>query len=213
MKQLLFILSVWVVSLTAAAQNQAETILQQAAEAYQQAEGVEAQFRIDIKTPEGKQAGSIDGIIQLKGNKFKLQVPDEMVTWFDGSNQWLYLIRTEEVNLSTPTQEELLMMNPVNVFMLYRHGFDGRLIGETTHRGKKAWHLSLRPQTADSSIQTIELYFEQSSLQPLSICISQTDASGSVITINQYKTNQRYADQLFVFPQKDYPMAEVIDLR
>lgn len=213
-QKFLGILALCLCFLTAQAQeNAAVQLLQRAGDNYQKNGGVDAAFHLVVLEPGGAQADDFDGTIQLKGNKFKLDVPDEMITWFDGRNQWLYLIQAEEVNLSNPDEEELLMINPVNVFLLYRHGYDCRLESDRNYQGKAVRAVTLRPQDKQSDLSDILVYFDKVSLQPCHIRITNKDRSGSIIQITRYKPGQSYPDSKFVFQQKDYPEAEVIDLR
>lgn len=213
MRSLLFICAVILSIFQAYPQDKAIGILEKAGETYEKAGGVSASFLIDVLEQGGVKNSSMEGNIQLKGSKFKLMVPDELITWFDGKNQWLYLINTQEVNLSTPSEEELLTINPINVFQWYKFGYNSRLIGEKKYKNSTVWHIELKPQDTSSDTQNISIYFDKTSYQPMYIHINRKDGSGSKIYISNYKTNQGYQDNLFMFPQKDYPTAEVIDLR
>jgi len=194
------------------AQNQALTILEKAGEAYNKTSGVHAEFSIEMFESGGESAAQIQGQIQLKGDKFKLDV-GEMITWFDGKNQWFYLVNIQEVNLSNPTPKDLVMINPVMVFQLYKYGFDARYAGEKKLGTKIARQVELLPQEPYSDIQRIEVYFDKQTYQPLRIRIRNKDLSGSLINIDKYITDQKYPDAMFVFQQKAYPGAVVIDLR
>jgi len=193
--------------------NQALQVLQQASRTYAQAGGVDASFHIRTIEPGGQEGAEISGSILLKGNKFKLSIPDEMITWFDGRNQWLYILAAEEVNLSNPTEEELLMINPVNVFQLWQHGFRCRYDGEKTLKGKTVIQVTLEPEDPQSDVRSLTVAFDKTTRQPRHITVTNKDRSGSVIDITQYQPHQDYPDQLFVFAQKEYPTATVIDLR
>lgn len=194
------------------AQDQALAILEKAGEAYNKTSGVQAEFSIEIFAYGGESTAEIQGMIQLKGNKFKLDV-GEMITWFDGKNQWFYLVNIQEVNLSNPAPEELIMINPVMVFQLYQYGFDARYAGEKKLGTKIAQHVELIPQEQHSDIQRIEVWFDKQTHRPLRIRIRNKDLSGSLINIDKYITDQEYPDAMFVFQQKAYPGAVVIDLR
>jgi len=194
------------------AQDQALAILEKAGEAYNKTSGVHAEFSIEVFEFGGESAAQIQGQIQLKGDKFKLDV-GEMITWFDGKNQWFYLVNIQEVNLSNPAPEDLIMINPVMVFQLYKYGFDARYAGEKKLGTKIAQQVELIPQEVHSDIQRIEVCFDKQTYQPLRIRIRNKDQSGSLVTIDKYITDQEYPDAMFVFQQKAYPGAVVIDLR
>lgn len=197
----------------AQAQSPAEELLKKAAEKYRQSKGVAATFSIETTDNNGSSIASIEGQIHLQDNRFYLEVPDEMKAWFDGQNLWTLLINAQEVNLSTPSQEELLMLNPVNVFMLYQHGFQCQMLKDKTSGKKTLCGVEMRPKEAGSDIRSIRVYFEKSLLQPVSISIVNSNATKSDISITKYQTDRNYPLSFFLFPQKDYPMVEVIDLR
>lgn len=196
------------------AQNDAKAldILNKASASYVKAGGVKAGFNIKVLDYGGKVRDNINGTIRLKGSKFKLEI-EEMTTWFDGKNQWVFLTNNSEVNLSNPSEEELLMVNPINVFQLYKHGYNCKWVGEKTEGGKKVLKVILSPKNKQETVLNIVATFDKTTLRPVSISITNKDKSGSTITIPTYLTGQNYTDSLFVFQQKNYPNTEVIDLR
>ena len=91
-------------------QSQAKAVLDRTADAFRKAGGVKADFVVKAVT-NGLAEGAENGTIQLKGEKFVLKTSD-VVTWFDGKTQWSYVAKNDEVNVSSPTQEELQQINP-----------------------------------------------------------------------------------------------------
>lgn len=210
----LFSIFCMVLTTVSFAQNDAKALatLNKASEAYSRAGGVKAGFALKILDYGGKTKDDLKGFIRLKGSKFKLEV-EEMTTWFDGKNQWVYLTHNKEVNLSNPSEEELLMINPVNVFQLYKHGYTCKWLGEKKEGGKTVLRISMSPENKNETVQSIVASFDKTSYRPVSISITNKDKSGSRITIPSYVTGQSFPDALFVFQQKSYPNTEVIDLR
>lgn len=187
-------------------------ILNKASAAYLKAGGVKASFSIQMVQSKGVKGERVQGSIRLKGQKFKLEVED-MTTWFDGSNQWVYLKSNKEVNVSNPTEEELLTINPINVFQLYKHGYTSAYKGTGTSAGLSVQHILLTPKDKYSQVSGIQVAFEKNSLRPVSIVITNKDKSGTTVTISSYQGGNAFADNLFVFPAKEYPSTQVIDLR
>jgi outer membrane lipoprotein-sorting protein len=196
------------------AQNdvQAVNVLNKASAAYSKAGGVKASFSLKVLDFGGKVKDELKGSIKLKGSKFKLEV-EEMTTWFDGKNQWVYLVKNSEVNLSNPTEEELLMVNPINVFQLYKHGYACKWLGEKKQGGKTLLNVEMKPDNKNETLKNIVASFDKTNYRPVSITITNKDKSGSIISIPVYTAGQSYPDGLFVFQQKDFPNTEVIDLR
>jgi outer membrane lipoprotein-sorting protein len=187
-------------------------VLNKASQAYNKAGGVKAGFTIKVLAKGGTVKDNLSGNIHLKGSKFKLETGD-MTTWFDGTNQWVYMQSNNEVSLSKPNSKELLMINPVNVFQLYQHGYNSKLLADKVENGKKYYQVELRPYTKIENTLSIVACFEKSSYRPVSIYITNKDKSGSRINIGSYLTGQGYADSMFAFNPKDFPDAEVVDLR
>ena len=50
----------------------------------------------------------------VKGNQFYFD-SEELSLWFNGTTQWVYFKKTREVNISTPTADELAQTNPMMV--------------------------------------------------------------------------------------------------
>jgi outer membrane lipoprotein-sorting protein len=186
-------------------------VLNKASAAYQKAGGVKAGFTIKVLSKGGNVRDNVSGNIYLKGSKFKIETGD-MTTWFDGTNQWVYLPSNNEVNLSRPNSREQLMINPVNVFELYKHGYNCKLLSDKSDKGKKLFQIELKPYT-NEAVQSIVVLFEKGSYRPANITIANKDKSGSRIAIGSYITGQSYPEVMFTFQQKAYPNAEVIDLR
>ena len=187
-------------------------VLNKASVAYNKTVGVKAGFTINVLAKGGTVKDNISGNIQLKGSKFKLET-DDMTTWFDGTNQWVYAKSNNEVNLSKPNSKELLMINPVNVFQLYQHGYDSKLLADKVENGKKLLQVELKPYTKTENILSIVACFDKASYRPVSINITNKDKSGSRISIGSYLAGQTYTDALFAFNPKDFPNTEVVDLR
>lgn len=202
------------VQTTGKAQNdpKALAVLNKASAAYNKAGGVKAGFTVKILAKGGSVKDNLSGNIQLKGSKFKLETGD-MTTWFDGTNQWVYMQSNNEVNLSKPNSKELLMINPVNVFQLYQHGYNSKLLADKTENGKKVYQVELKPYTKTENTLSIVACFDKTTYRPVSIVITNKDKSGSRIAIGSYLTGQTYSDALFAFNPKDYPNTEVVDLR
>ena len=67
--------------------QEAQAILDQAAQAYEQSNGIKANFAIHSVVPQQNISESFEGVINMKGDKFKLETPD-MITWYNGETQW-----------------------------------------------------------------------------------------------------------------------------
>lgn len=195
----LFFLLMLTLSLSAQQDTKAKNILDKTVEKYNQSKGISVIF-----------GGSQSGKLLLKGEKFQLTTQD-VTTWFDGQTQWSYLKQNEEVNISTPTPEELRAINPYAWLSLYKQGFNYRYSGVKTREGKQGHEIVLTPQTKQD-IQSITLLIG-SDYEPIYIGILPTEGQMQEFIVHNYRTQLDLNDNAFRFDKSKYPNAEIIDMR
>ncbi len=193
------------------AQN-ARSILDKASEAYNKAGGITASFTLDTKDTKAKNTYSYDGKASMKGNKFKLEIPDG-ITWFDGNNQWVYIKDTDEVNVTNPTGEELQNISPSAIFSLYKNGFKLAYKGEKIVKGKSVYVVELTPEKKKAEIIKITVTIDKTSNLFTSITVVNKTGLENTLSINKMQTGVSLSDATFVFNKKNYPGVDVIDLR
>lgn len=196
----------WVLcqALPASAQGEARDIVRRAADAFLRSGGVNVSF--SLRSPEGQSAG----VIRLKGEKFVLEAGG-MTTWFDGHTQWTYLPDSDEVNVSEPTDEELQTLNPYACLSLYDRGYDLKLLPSEASGQYKVEMVARSPE---AQVSRLVLWLDKSGLQPVKFSLTLAGSvEPTVITVLDYRTGQTYADAMFAFNPREYPTAEVIDLR
>lgn len=148
--------------------------------------------------------GNAAGTIAIKGKKFMANTP-QAKTWYDGKTQWTYMASTEEVNITTPTQAQQQMMNPYRFINLYNMGYD--MSSKIVSNGYEV-HL-----TATNPERTItEMYITISNQFIPTYVKMKTSKGWSEIAISKFK-KEKVSDSHFRFNAKEYPNAEVIDLR
>lgn len=209
-----YIFTVLLVLLTlpvVAQQPQAKVVLDNTATAFKKAGGIEARFTVKAFN-KGRSLGESGGTIQLSGEKFYLKTA-ETTSWFDGKTQWSYLTANDEVNISTPTPQELQGINPYTLLYLYQKGFSYKLGSTKNFAGTPVYEVQLTATNQQQNLSRILLYVTKDTYQPLYIAVEQRDKSRSEITITGYQAGLKYADEVFVFNRKQYATAEIIDLR
>lgn len=173
--------------------------------------GVKADFKADSFSG-GNLQGSASGTMCIQGEKFQMTTPD-MITWYNGETQWSYVKANEEVNVSVPTPEERQSMNPYAFVNLYKDGYD-YTIKETTLRGKPCYEVTLTAKDKRKSLRTIILDIDQRTYAPMCVRMQQRDnGNWTRIAIHQFHTGQSFKTAVFEFNPKDFPQAEIIDLR
>ena len=161
--------------------------------------GTTASFTIS-----GKKLGTQKGTISIRGNKFHASTDNAMV-WYNGKTQWTYLRKNEEVNVSTPNAAQQSSMNPYTFLNLYKRGYDMSL--NKTASGQQ---VHLKAQNQKASIREAYILVDRNN----NIKEVKMLQSSGWITISISNIRQKaLSDATFTFNAKDFPKAEIIDLR
>ena len=148
--------------------------------------------------------GDATGTITIKGNKFTANTLQAKV-WYDGKTQWTYMKSTQEVNVSTPTEAQQQAMNPYRFINLYNMGYD-----MSKKDVSSGYEVHLKANNAKRTIT--EMYITvNKSFVPITVKM-KTAKGWTNISISNFKS-KTLPDSSFRFNAKDYPKAEVIDLR
>lgn len=146
---------------------------------------------------------TISGIIAIKGKKYNVRTSQATV-WFNGKTQWTYMKNTNEVNITTPSQAQQQMMNPYAFINIYRSGYN---LSMKTQGKNYVVHMTAQ----NKSIQEIYVTINKSTYIPSAVKIRQGSVWTSISISNFITKNQ--SDNIFTFRSKDYPNAEIVDLR
>lgn len=149
--------------------------------------------------------GTTSGTIAIKGSKFHARTPQAIV-WFDGKTQWSYLKQNEEVNISTPTQAQQMRMNPMTFIHIYKTGYTQRMTKQ-----KGSYFITLTAKNKKRTVQQMQIWINSRSYVPTKIRMRQGN-SWTTITVRNFSAAAQ-PNSLFRFNAKDFPNAEVIDLR
>lgn len=208
MKHVLFYLSMVIAALCAipthsfaqANAKQARAIMDKTARVISKPGGISASFTMAHPTN-----GKISGTIAVKGNKFHAKTSAATV-WFNGKTQWTYMKKTQEVNVTTPTQAQQMSMNPYTFINLYKTGYN-----MTLTQNAQSYEVHLTAQNKKRTVQELYISINKKSYVPSRIKMRQ-NSTWSTITVSNFKAKNQ-PNSLFTFNQKDFPQAEVIDLR
>ena len=176
----------------------AKAVLDKAAGTITAQSGVKANFKMTTAN------GSTSGTIAIKGKKFYATTPQAKV-WFDGKTLWTYMKKNEEVNVTTPNETQLQKINPYNFINLYKEGYD-----ITMNKNDKSYTVHLTAQKA-GKIPELFITIDKSSYHPTQVKMLQ-GKKWTTFDISNLKA-LNINDATFQFNSKDFPSAEVIDLR
>ena len=200
-KTLLISLSfiIYHLSFSVAQAQTATSVLDKAAATITMKEGVKADFKMTGSM------GSTSGTIVVKGKKFHATTPQASV-WFDGKTQWTYMKDNDEVNISNPNESQLQAINPYNFINLYKKGYKATLNSDGNNHV-----VHLTASSADRKIKELFISVDKKTYQPTQVKLLQ-GKKWTIFDISNLK-KQTATDAEFRFNAKDFPHAEIIDLR
>ncbi len=198
MKKICFLIMAALLSTATMAQT-AKSVLDKAAAHITVKEGVKANFKMKGGI------GNTSGTIYIKGKKFHATTSQATV-WFDGKTMWTYLKNNEEVNVSNPTEAQLQTINPYNFINLYKNGYSS-----TLNNTGGAYVVHLTSTAKGQKIKELFVTIDKNSYHPTQVKLLQ-GKNWTIFDISDL-TNTKIADSKFRFNAKDFPQAEVIDLR
>jgi hypothetical protein len=171
--------------------------------------GITASFSVSTFNGKDLQGGT-SGSISIKGRKFHAST-SQAIVWFDGKTEWTYMRKNDEVNVNNPTEAHLQSMNPYSFINMYKNGFDLSM-SDTKMRGKSAYMVHMKAQSNTREIQEVLLTIDKTTYQPLCVRMRKGTKQWYVVSIKNI-SKKSLSDNMFRFNQKDFPKAEVIDLR
>ena len=202
MKKIVFALSLifGLLSTTASQAQSAKDVLDKCAATVSSRDGVKADF-----TMSSAQYGNASGQIAVKGKMF--HATTSMATmWFNGKTLWTYMSKNEEVNVSNPSEAQLQVLNPYNFINMYKNGFS-----YTMTKTDKVYNVHLTAKDQSKRVKEMFITVDKATYHPTEVKLLQKQ-KWTTFTISNLKT-AKLSDSEFRFNSKDFPSAEVIDLR
>ena len=202
MKKTILVSLLLLTTICISAQNatEARKILDKTASVIGRKGGASASFKIS-----NAKIGSTSGTIAIKGNKFHARTPQAIV-WFNGKTQWSYMTSTDEVNISTPTEAQQMSMNPYKFINMYKQGYTLSM-----NKSGQNYNVHLVAQNKQRTVQEMYILVNAKTYTPSQVKMREGQ-TWTTITISSFQAKNQ-PDAIFAFKAKDFPTAEVVDLR
>lgn len=153
--------------------------------------------------------GSTDGAMTVSGSRFLLDSP-QLAIWFDSKTLWSLAKAQNEVNVTTPTEEELQQINPLMVLAGFRQGYNATELKSSTP-GEQS--VKLTPKSKGGAIDAAVVNMNEFTHRPVSIVLTLSNRTTVSIRIRNIAKAPQLNDASFRFNAKNYPGVDVIDLR
>lgn len=152
------------------------------------------------------------GKITVKGDKYKLVLPEQEVI-NNGATLWTYLPEAKEVNIDNYDPNSENDLNPSKFYEMYKKGFKYLYLEEKTEGGVLCEVVDLVPEKKDAQYFKVRMNIAKKDKSIQSWTMFDKGGNKYRYTITKFTPNPAVADATFTFDPKKYPGVEVIDLR
>lgn len=189
-----------------------KSMLDQASQRYEKSEGIKLVFTMNTIDADGTKYEPQPITAFVKGNKFKLNLP-YATTWFDGKTQWVLLNDANEVNISTPSADELSIISPLALLNMYKSGYILKEAVNKTINGQEVAEIEMTPTDKTQDLRTISISINKKTNVVAEVKFTLKNGLHNKLTISEFNINEKYPNELFSFNKLNHPGVEVIDLR
>lgn len=212
MKNLFLILFIFILSSNFIAQDQdpkAKAILDDISKTTKSYKTITTDYSLTITNKEKKQTDKQTGKIQVKGNKFRLEIPGNSIIC-DSKTVWTYNKEAGEVSLKNyePSADDAL--DPTKIFTMYENGYKYKFDKEEAGLTIINLYPSVKPEK--KKFHTIKLYVDKPKKQVKKLIMLMKDGGTQTYELKTLTPNLDILDNNFAFDTKSCK-CEVIDER
>jgi outer membrane lipoprotein carrier protein len=186
-------------------------ILDAMSKKYKSIPAFEANISYTLTNETEKVNEEFKGKITVKGDKFKLVLPEQEVI-NNGTTTWTYLPEAKEVNIDNydPNSDDL---NPSKFYEIYKQGYKYLYLEDKSEGGVLCEVVDLVPEKKDAQYFKVRMNIVKKDKSIQSWTMFDKGGNKYKYTITKFAPNTAVTDNFFTFDVKKYPGVEVIDLR
>lgn len=189
------------------AQETAEAFLDRAVKAMKDDSAVQMDYTYTVYDENGKVVQADKGILRLNGSSYSLLM-DDMKVWCNGKVQWSYMSEINEIYITDASSPEAQNLSPLYIMEMYRAGYSAAM-NSTNGRTE----VTLESSSPDNNINKVKLQFDASTLRLESMFIYMAGQGYIEVALDAYTAHCTFPAGVYECPLKDYPAAEVVDMR
>ena len=190
--------------------DKAEALLDKAVSAIKADAGVQMNFTIRMSDSSGEEMFDEKGVLKMDGDKFAL-LTDGMKLWCDGTAQWSYLAQNNEIYISEPNADDARAFSPVHLMELYKHGYRCAVDEKLATATEDA--VTMTAIARGNDIKRVTVLLNKKSKQPARLVVLYDNGTTASIKVDSYKGKCKFSAKEFRCREKNFPGAEVVDMR
>jgi len=192
----------------------AKPILDDLSKATKAYKTIVSEYVFTIISKEKKQIEKQTGKVQVKGNKFKLDIPGNVIVC-DGKTIWAHNKDAAEVTIKSFEAANEDQLNPSKIFTMYETGYKYKYDKEEKIGVSTCHVITLFPtiKPEKKKFHTVKLYIDKTKKQMVKMVMFMKDGSTQTYEIKTFKPNLVLADAIFVFDLKPFKADQITDER
>jgi outer membrane lipoprotein-sorting protein len=191
----------------------AKAILDDLSKTTKSYKSISANYVLTIYNKEKKQLEKQEGKVQLKGQKFRLEIPGNFIIC-DGKTLWNHNKDAGEVTIKNfdPTNDE---QNPSKIFTIYETGYKYKYDKEEKVGNVMCHVIDLYPsiKPEKKKFHTLKLYIDKVKKQVVQMKRMLKDGGTEVYEIKSFKPNLEIPESSFTLDTKNFKPDQIIDER
>jgi outer membrane lipoprotein carrier protein len=213
MKKSLFAVILLIIVKTTFAQYdpKALEVLEAMSKKYRAMPSFEANIAYTLTNETEKINEEFKGKITVKGDKFRLALPEQEVI-NNGTTIWTYLPEAKEVNIDN-VDAKSDEVTPSKFYEIYKKNYKYLYLEEKTENGALCEVIDLVPEKKDAQFFKIRMNIVKKDKSIQSWTMFDKGGNKYRYSLTKFTPNVKVDDTFFTFDAKKYPGVEVIDLR
>ncbi len=175
---------------------------------------ITSEYIFTILNKDKKQTEKQTGKVQVKGSKFKLDIPGNTIVC-DGKTIWAHNKDANEVTIKNFEANNEDQLNPSKIFTMNETGYKYKYDKEEKVGAAVCHVITLYPSVKPEKkkFHTVKLFVDKAKKQVAKLVMMMKDGSTQSYEIKSFKANAEIADNVFVFDLKPFKADQITDER
>jgi outer membrane lipoprotein-sorting protein len=144
-----------------------------------------------------------DGDVILQGENYVVNLFDTTII-FDGNFSYTIVPENEEVNVVETNDENNESISPSSLLTFYENGYTYATGEKKNINGKQIEFIDLVPIDTNSEVTSVEVGIDKKNLHIYSVRESCNNGTHTIITVKDFKTNQKLDQNTFAFDEEKF---------
>jgi len=180
---------------------EAEKLLDEVYNKFQQYDNVRIDFIYQLYNPEAAVKQETNGKVILSGNKYRAEYMG-VIDIFDGEKRYVIVPENEEVNIMAPDDPDEI--TPARLFDFYKKGYRAQKDITQKVAGRVIKYVRLFPIN-DSDIDYVLIGIDEKTKHIYQVIIVQKNKTRITLKIRKISVNEPVNEKLFTFDKSKYP--------